>query len=161
MNNQDEKWLPKVGQKYLHHKGAAYVVDEITNLATTDEAKFPVTVNYTRLDDNTKWSRPLSEWVKKFRPIQSPADKERAEQVKLMAKHLCPGNEGSWVYYLNDAEFLIDSGWVRLKPGQKICTPLTDEQKDLIRQHFKFAAPEESIAAIIYAVHKELGLIED
>lgn len=65
--------------------------------------------------------------ISHFEPLQTEADKQRESQIELMAKHLCPSNQGSWMHYLKDAEFLIDSGWANLQPNQFVANELTDD----------------------------------
>jgi hypothetical protein len=55
---------PDVGSVWKHHRvGTLYRVIDITNTHSINPHKYPVMVSYQRLNDGTKWSRPLYSWV--------------------------------------------------------------------------------------------------
>lgn len=57
--------LPKVGEYWQHKKGAIYRIRDITNLASSNKKKFPVTIVYENLNKEV-WSRPFSQWHGSF-----------------------------------------------------------------------------------------------
>lgn len=52
---------PKIGTKWTHSNGAVYTVESITNIDSTNQARYPTTVVYRGTNDKL-WSRPLSDW---------------------------------------------------------------------------------------------------
>jgi hypothetical protein len=57
------------GVKFRHiSSGEIYEIITVSNLDAPIEKrkKFPITVVYKRLSDNTIWSRPYSSWIDKF-----------------------------------------------------------------------------------------------
>ena len=57
----------KNGQLFFHaEKGTPYLFLNITNVKSTDQVKFPTTVTYFDFNNETVWSRPVVEFVKKF-----------------------------------------------------------------------------------------------
>lgn len=49
--------------------GAIYRVIAVTNTQAADPMAYPVTVVYHRLQDESDWSRPASEWHAAFEPL--------------------------------------------------------------------------------------------
>lgn len=125
-----ETWMPKVGSEYRHYKGAVYVVDEITNLATTEPVKFQVMVNYTRTDDGTKWSRPLEDWMKKFSPHQKGSEKQKDEQIEMIENALGNGRA-----YTNQAFDLYEEGVRVLQDGEILVKELPADIKRSLTTH--------------------------
>lgn len=54
----------KRGQQWKHRNGNEYVVLYITNLF--DEKKYPKTVVYMNVNNETLWSRKYSDWHRSF-----------------------------------------------------------------------------------------------
>ena len=60
----------KNGQLFVHtEKSAMYLFLNVTNEKSTDQVKFPTSANYLDLANNTIWSRPVVDFVKKFTSV--------------------------------------------------------------------------------------------
>ncbi len=55
----DANGNPTIGSRWRHHSGRVYVILMITNAATTNPQKFPVTAVYLGESNGLYWSRPV------------------------------------------------------------------------------------------------------
>lgn len=65
---KQETNTPKIMSLWRHHSGTVYRVLGYTNLASTDEEKFPITILYRDTKTGHAWSRPYSRWHNSFKP---------------------------------------------------------------------------------------------
>lgn len=64
--------VPKVGTLWCHARGGVYKVRAVTNQHADGghAGDWPVTVVYQNIGDKRIWSRPLSEWLARMKPIE-------------------------------------------------------------------------------------------
>lgn len=90
--------------------------------------------------------------------MQTQADKVPDNQIEKLAVTL--SRETSDPDPNETACYLYDAGVRVLAPDERICKPLSDEQIEVVRRHFRFAVDYECLLTVIDAVQRELGLIE-
>lgn len=123
MTKSNNEWVPEVGKKYQHHSGRVYEVTGFANQHTEYPDKFPVMILYRNIDNGTEWARALDEWLLKFEPFKTEAEKRRNEMVdSLSGVYIKPGEYVGREY----AEAIIEAGWINPRP-------LSDEVIDRIR----------------------------
>ena len=54
--------IPPVGSLWRHRNGQRYNVTAITNLESRDLDRYPITVVYRNVNNETVWSRPVNDW---------------------------------------------------------------------------------------------------
>lgn len=59
----------RIGSIWKHTNGTEYKVMSLSNLQTTDVKRFIPTVIYEGLYSHTVWSRPIVEFLKKFKEV--------------------------------------------------------------------------------------------
>lgn len=164
MNKQDEKWMPEVGQEceFVYVEDICMDIEgPISKWQTGDRLEIVAERGETFIVWNKTRGMGCSINDELLRPIQSEADKMRDQYIESLAKALCTGNEGSWMYYKKEAEFLVDSGWVKIAPDEHVVKPLTDEQREELKKLFFLEAISQDPDAFIDAVLRELGLLEE
>lgn len=67
VKNAVEALRGRIGKVFVHDKtGNCYTLVALTNTKSTDQDKFPTSVNYLDYLNETVWSRPILEFVEKF-----------------------------------------------------------------------------------------------
>lgn len=68
---------PEVGSQWRHSKsGDMYTVEGVYNLTASRRIKYPVTVAYRRVSDDTLWCRPFSAWWMSFDEVDVRWERE-------------------------------------------------------------------------------------
>lgn len=144
-----DEWMPEVGQEcesypYFHNCVAVCEYEgDILMHDRHDDVYFKA--------GNTK-----------FRPTQPEADKYRDEQEKFLCSIIGSiGLQGFDEPKKYAAPMMYEQGVRVLFHDERICKPLTDEQREELKKLFFLEAISQDPDAFIDAVLREVGLIEE
>lgn len=144
---------PIKDEVYKHHSGRLYVVQGFANEETQYPDKFPVTVIYENIDNGTVWTRPLSEFLEKFKPIKSQAEIEREDEIDEMVG-LDPFTPSTTTAVINRrafCELLYDAGY------RKPVVVSDDDIKAILHDLVSPNALEHAPSYVLVATAFELG----
>jgi len=65
---EDARTWPEQGTLWDHTNGNQYVVEDFTNIQTTNQDQYPTTIVYKSVLTRRLYSRPLMDWDRSMKP---------------------------------------------------------------------------------------------